>query len=243
MILRRGRESFRTNRALRHRPPKRLASPVRTNRTAAISFLLKSSRGCLTLEAEATVNDVDLARCVAGFVRGQIDRQRRNFLRTTDAPHRLSRYKFRANFLNVTLSRDPLLQGRGLHSSRADRIATHATADKVSGNCFRQPNHCRLRASVNKAVGRRLDARCSRRHINDASLPRLQHTWKKSTACSIHGLDVEIEGEVPILFRTIENSAVMHIAGTVEQNIKPPNLRREARNSALVQDIQPVGLN
>ena len=36
----------------------------------------------------------------------------------------------------------------------------------------------------------------------------------------MHGFDVEVERKVPVLVGAIENRALVHIAGTVDQNIE-----------------------
>src|ERR1035441_1400366 len=119
MILRPGRERLPISRGFRHQRSECLASLARVYRSAAISLFLRKGS---VLEAKATVNNVDLARGVAGFIRGQKNRQRRNLLGTAEAPHWLSRLKFGARFFNIALRGDPLVQRRGLHRSRTDRI-------------------------------------------------------------------------------------------------------------------------
>src|SRR5580658_5409963 len=106
-----------------------------------------------------------------------------------------------------------------MYCAWADRIATNAAANEVGRDCLRQSDHSGFCSSIDKTAGRCFYTGSGRRHINDAPLSSVQHGWQKSTAGSIHGLDIQIEREIPIFFFTIENAAVMNIARAVEQDI------------------------
>jgi len=51
--------------------------------------------------------------------------------------HGLPRNKLGRNFFNVTLRGDTLVEGRRLHRTRTDGVATDATANEVGGNGLR----------------------------------------------------------------------------------------------------------
>src|SRR5262252_9784849 len=77
----------------------------------------------LRSQRPASIDDVNLPRRKARFIRGQIHRQRCDLFGTPEPTHRLSRYELRMRLLIISLRRDPLFQRRRLHRAWADGIA------------------------------------------------------------------------------------------------------------------------
>ena len=48
----------------------------------------------------------------------------------------------------------------------------------------------------------------------------LQHRRQERLDGAVHRLDVEVEGEVPVLLGAVEHAAVMHVAGAVDENVE-----------------------
>ena len=80
----------------------------------------------------------------------------------------------------------------------------------------------------------------------------LQHARQQRLDRAVHGLDVEVEGEVPILVGAFENRALMHEAGRIDENVERPGpsgdeLPRRIRvrstsSAALLRPLQPFEL-
>jgi hypothetical protein len=56
-------------------------------------------------------------------------------------------------------------------------------------------------------------------HINDAAPFCGDHSGEEGAGGPVHGLDVEIEGEVPVLLGAIEDGALVDKACAVEEDV------------------------
>ena len=69
-------------------------------------------------------------------------------------------------------------------------------------------------------------------------LPLRQHARQERLDRAVHGLDVEVEGEVPVLVGAVEHRAVMHEARRVEQHVdraQPLGLRLDGLGVARIE--------
>jgi|HubBroStandDraft_6_1064221.scaffolds.fasta_scaffold657519_2 hypothetical protein len=89
------------------------------------------------LKAETTINDAGLAGHILGFVRSQIDGQRRNLFGASETGHGLTGNEFGSGLFRVSSGGYSLLKRRGLYRSRTYRIASNSIANEIDRDRFR----------------------------------------------------------------------------------------------------------
>src|SRR6185369_6185410 len=75
-------------------------------------------------------------------------------------------------------------------------------------------------------------------------LAALEHSRQEGPDGAVHGLHVEVEGEVPVFLGALEHRAVMDKARAVEKDIDGPDARGESlhgRGGAYVERQQIAG--
>src|SRR3546814_11674871 len=79
-----------------------------------------------------------------------------------------------------------------------------------------------------------------RGHVDDRAAAVLQHGRQEGTDHAVHRLHVEVEGEVPILFRAVQDRAVVDIAGDVAQHVERRQLGGQRIHRLGVQHVEPA---
>ena len=68
--------------------------------------------------------------------------------------------------------------------------------------------------------------------------PLAQHARQERLDGAVHGLDVEVEGEVPVGIGGVEHRAVMHEARRVEQHVDGPEPLRQRLDGGRVARVE-----
>ena len=71
----------------------------------------------------------------------------------------------------------------------------------------------------------------------------LQHLWQKRADHHKHRADVQHKGRIPFDRVGVEDRAVMHKPGAVEQDVERPEFVGERRNRLIVGDVEPPRRN
>ncbi len=130
------------------------------------------------------------------------------------------------------------MQGRAIHCAWANGVAANTLGDEISSNCLGQTDNRRLGGGVGETVRHALHAGCDGGHVDDCALTLFQHAWQEGAARAVHGLGIEIEGEIPVLFLAIENGAGMNETGAVEQNIRMADIGSKSLHTIAIQHVQ-----
>src|SRR5262245_42740136 len=114
------------------------------------------------LQGQATIDQMRLAGNVAGFIRGQENRERRNFLGSAKPRHRLTRNEVFPHFLERFTCLfghrlDALLERWRDDCAGADCVAADALGDEVGSNGLGQPDHGGFRRAIGVAIGQPFD--------------------------------------------------------------------------------------
>ena len=72
--------------------------------------------------------------------------------------------------------------------------------------------------------------------------PFRQHRRQERLDRAVHRLDVQIEGELPVLVGAFEHRAVRHIARGIEQDVHAADLLGRCLHRRRVEHIEPQGL-
>jgi hypothetical protein len=101
-----------------------------------------------------------------------------------------------------------------------------------------------ITGAVREAVRHAFHAGRGRRHVDDgAAAPAGQHAGQERADGAVHGLGVQVEGEVPVFLAALEDGARVHDAGAIEQAIERAvlglELLRECGHGCGVEDVQP----
>src|SRR5204863_4136594 len=93
---------------------------------------------------------------------------------------------------------DTLVQRRRLDGPGTNAVAADALADEVHRHRLGEADHGRLGGAVDVAVGRGLAGSDGGGDVDDGAAALGQHAGQERLDRAVHGLDVEIEGEVPV---------------------------------------------
>src|SRR5262249_37600791 len=55
----------------------------------------------------------------------------------------------------------------------------------------------------------------------------------------VHGFDIEVEGEVPVFFRTLHDGAVVHEARRIQEDVDPADALGKGVDLGRAADIEP----
>src|SRR5262245_35335050 len=118
--------------------------------------------GNCPLQGQAAIDQMRLAGDVAGFIRGQENRECRYFLGSAKPRHRLTRNKVFSHFLERFARRfghrlDALLERWRDDCAGADCIAANALGDEVGSNGLGQPDYSGFRCAVGVTIGQPFD--------------------------------------------------------------------------------------
>ena len=133
---------------------------------------------------------------------------------------------------------DPLAERGADDRAWADRVAADAVLDEVGGDSLGQPDHGRLAGPVDIAVRDAAHRGCARGDVDDRARPLVEHAGQKSLDGPVHGLDVQVHGEIPVGVGAFEHRAVVHEAGAVEQDVDRTDLPSKRIDGIGRADVQ-----
>nr|GEW99913.1 hypothetical protein [Tanacetum cinerariifolium] len=193
--------------------------------------------------APAAVDDLRRAGGKAAGWRAKVQRQLSNFLRRAQAADGLACFERRVHLGFITplaggLIGDTLAQRRRFHGAGADAVATDVLPDEIGGHRAGNPDDCGLARAIGEAIGHALDGRGDRRHVDNRTATVGQHRRQEGADHFVHGGDVEVEGEAPVLFGTFEDIAAVHHACAVEQHVQRAHFGGQTLDGGVVGDVQ-----
>ena len=125
-----------------------------------------------------------------------------------------------------------------MHRAGAQTIAADSLRHIVRRNRTGHANHRRLRSAVNEPRRHALQRGRDRGHVDDDPIMPRNHARQEGPHGAEHGPAVQLEREFPIRFGGLQQSALMHEARAVEQNVHRPGFRRRLRDPSGIEDIQ-----
>src|SRR5882757_3154119 len=195
------------------------------------------------LNTPAPINHEGLASRECGLIGGQIQGSGSDLLWLPQSPHWLTRDKAGPHRVDVALTRNPVIQRWRLDRSRTQSITTDATRDKVGRNRLGESNDGSFGSGIDKPVGRTLQARYDRRHVDNASSPGSDHPRQKCATGSKHRSDVQVKREVPILLRAIEDTALMNVPRAIEQDVERAHFKGKRIDSIRIRYVENTNLD
>src|SRR5262245_15523428 len=202
------------------------ASALASGTPALTAMVPSPITGCCcpgSLQCKSSVGDDGLARRESRLVRGQIHGDGGHLLGGAEAAHGLAGDEHGAGLVGAAdlaaEGGDAVVEGGRLDGAGADAVAAHPLADEVHRHRLGQADDGGLGRPVDVAVGRGPHGAHRRGDADDGAAALGQHARQERLDSAVDRLDVEVEGEVPILLRAVEHRAVMDEAGGVEQHI------------------------
>ena len=95
-----------------------------------------------------------------------------------------------------------------------------------------------LVAAVDVAVGRGLHHAGGRGDVDDGAAAGGEHGRQEGADGAVHRLDVEVEGEIQVLVRAVQDRAVVHEAGGVEQDVDLADALGDGVDGGAVADVE-----
>ena len=75
----------------------------------------------------------------------------------------------------------------------------------------------------------------------DAPFSCVDHGGEECANGPVHGFDVQVEAEIPVLVRALEDVAVVDVTGAVEQHVERAGGRGERVDIGGIQHVQACG--
>ena len=144
--------------------------------------------------------------------------------------HRLAGDEVLARLHRVGEGVDAPLQRRRVHRARADGVAADALLHVVGGDRLGQADHRGLARAVDEAVGRPFTIEATEAMLMIEPLPFF--SMPGMNARVTRNMDFTFRRSlVPVLGRAVEDRAVVHEAGAVEQHVDRRRLPRRPSRS------------
>src|SRR5690606_38297567 len=122
--------------------------------------------------------------------------------------------------------------------ARADGVDPDVAAGEVSGERLGEADRCGLGDGIGGPVRHALDRAGDGCHVADGAVTALEHLGQHRPDGANLRLDVEIERKVEIVVAHLEQRAVVHDPGTVEQHIDTANVGDSGTNSAVRENVE-----
>src|SRR5580658_5573881 len=218
-----------------------LSAPAATSRATSLRPIIPAApvmRMCMgyrppvTLQRHPAVDEMRLAGNVARLVAGKKEGEQSHFLGRAEPTHRLAIDESLTNhverFSSLLRQRgNALFQRRRFDRAGTDGVAADSLLDEISGDRLGQPDHRRLGRAIGVTIWYAADRRHRRGDVDDrAVFFLLQHRRQECLDHAMHGFDVQIERKIPILIRAIEDRALVHVAGAIDQDIERAEFAR-----------------